>query len=302
MRYKAKSILKDTASSSAEDQLKALETKLHDLDQIKERAEQLYFEGRSKRIDITYFDPALLRNLHNAIHALRNSKKCRALSDGLSKDFFLSKEPEECYYFDSSTAPVVLNFGALEAHCYPQIILLFEDDFFVGATNPEGLKITVTKKEVHATFDSDQNVYLGRECLGSDSFVVQKGRERITWLHTCKDGSPDLRYSHNPAMHFRADVVRYGLVEFSIGEYKAEFAFSSHQAYEELLLAQRTYCTNNPAITDPIPTLLELFENLGADKNIIKEMRGIQTFHSEKALRVCRIIGSREKEISADLL
>lgn len=293
LQNKARSILNGAASSSAENSLKILESKLHDLDQIKESAEQLYFEGRNKSIHITYFEPTSLTNLRNAILALKSSKKCITISGSSSKDFFISKEPKEHSYFHSSTAPVVLNFENVKAYCYPKIILLFEGDYFIAATNPEGLKITVTQKEVRARFNSDRKEYSDNKVLDDDSFVVQKGYERTTWLHTCKDGSPDLRYSYNPAMHFRDDVVRHGVVLFAIGEYKAEFAFSSHQAYEALVLAQRTYCTNNSAVVDPIPVLLDLFDALGTNNNLVREMRNQQALHNERLLPVCRIIESR---------
>lgn len=292
LQNKARAILNSTASSN-ENKLKFLESKLHDLDQIKENADQLYFEGRNKSIHLTYFDPGALTNLRKAILALQNSKKCISISGSTTKDFFISKEPKEHSYFHSSTAPVVLNFGKIKAYCYPKIILLFEGDYFAGAINPDGLKIVVTQKEIRARYNADRKEYNDNKVLADDSFVVQKGYDRTTWLHTCKDGSPDLRYSYNPAMHYRDDVVRHGVVVFSIGEYKAEFAFSSYQAFEELALAQRTYSTNNPAVTDPIPVLLELLDSLGANHQIIKDIKNKQSIHGEKTLPVCRIIESR---------
>ena len=292
LQNKVKVILNCSASSN-EGKLKILESKLHDLDQIKESADRLYFEGRNKSIHLTYFDPIALTNLRKAILALQNSKKCISISGSSTKDFFITKEPKEHSYFHSSTAPVVLNFGDVKAYCYSKIILLFDGDYFVGAINPDGLKIAVTQKEVRARYNADRKEYNDNKVLAEDSFVVQKGYDRTTWLHTCKDGSPDLRYSYNPAMHYRDDVVRHGVVAFSIGEYKAEFAFSSHQAYEELVLAQRTYCTNNPAITDPIPVLLELLDSLGANHQMIKDIKSKQSINGEKTLPVCRIIESR---------
>lgn len=292
LQNKAKSILNCTASSN-ENKLKILEPKIHELEQIKENADRLYFEGRNKSIHLTYFDSIALTNLRKAILALQNSKKCISISGSSTKEFFISKEPKEHSYFHSSTAPVVLNFGDVKAYCYPKIILLFDGDYFIGATNPDGLKIVVTQKEVRARYNADRKEYNDNKILAEDSFVVQKGYDRTTWLHTCKDGSPDLRYSYNPAMHYRDDVVRHGVVVFSIGEYKAEFAFSSYQAFEDLVLAQRTYCSNNPAVTDPIPMLLELLDSLDANHQIIKDIKNKQSIHGEKTLPVCRIIESR---------
>lgn len=292
LQMKAKDILSCPECSSSEEKLSYLQSKLPELNEIKDHAQKLYSEGQSKKIYITNFDPAPLTQLRNAMRALESSKRCISTFGNSPKEFFASDEPKEHTYFNSSVEPVSLNFGDVKAYCYSQIILLFEGDYFIAAVDSEELKIVVKQEEVRARFDSDRNEYCYDNVLDADSFVVKQGHECTTWQHTRKDGSPDMRYTYNPVKHFRYDVVRYGIVSFALGEYEAEFEFSSNQAYESLIAAQNAYCTNNTIPTDPVPELLNLFDSLGCDSDAIKEMREKQKIHNEAELPMFRIITS----------
>lgn len=292
LQMKVEDILSCPGCSSSEEKLSYLQANLPELNELRDRAQKVHSEGESIKIHITNFDPAPLTQLRNAICALQSSKKCISTFGNSSKEFFTSDKPREYTYFHASTEPVCLNFGNVKAYCYPKIILLFEGDYFIAAVNPDELKIMVTQEEVRARFDCDRNEYCYDNVLDIDSFVVKKGHECTTWLHTRKDGFPDMRYSYNPVMHFRYDVVRYGIVSFALGEYKTEFEFSSNQAYELLTTAQNIYCTNNTIPKNTIPELLNLSDHLECDSDVIQEMREQQNIHNETELPVCRIMTS----------
>ena len=66
--------------------------------------------------------------------------------------------------------------------------------------------------------------------VGTDSKCIDKGEERHTWLHTCKDGSMDLRYRNNYRINYRYDTMEYGRIRFSVADFTEEFKFSAEQA------------------------------------------------------------------------
>lgn len=66
--------------------------------------------------------------------------------------------------------------------------------------------------------------------VGTDSKCIDKGEERHTWLHTCKDGSMDLRYRNNYRINYRYDTMEYGRIRFSVADFMEEFKFSAEQA------------------------------------------------------------------------
>jgi len=248
--------------SSTEEKIAYIHQHEDELKKNKEEATNYRVQKENFKIVITDFESEPLTRLRNAMSFLKHSKRIVSSSNLTIKDFLSVPSSNVLKCFQYSVAPVMLNFEKFHAYCFPKLILLCNQDKFLAAVNPSALSIEVIRKEVDAIYDMDQNTYLSAHIVAEDSLVINKGQERLTWQHACRDGSPDLRYSYNPAMRRRNDRVVYGKVRISINHEFVEYTFSSHRALEALQKAYEMYCKNNKAIGDPIPALIELLSDV----------------------------------------
>ena len=89
--------------------------------------------------------------------------------------------------------------------------------------------MNVQRDRERAYFNLETQSY-SSNAVGTDSKCIDKGEERHTWLHTCKDGSMDLRYRNNYRINYRYDTMEYGRIRFSVADFTEEFKFSAEQA------------------------------------------------------------------------
>ena len=289
---KNKALLNCPGCTTNEQKLEFILQHEGELKENRETAQSLVNMRNKTKILLTDYDTEPLTKLRNALTYLRHSKKCVSNSEMPIETFLEKKQVAGLDCFSYSVAPVVMNFGKVSAYCFPKVILICSKDRFVSAVNPSALKISVTREEVNATYSFDNNSYVNAPNISSDSELVRSGIERTTWLHTCRDGSPDLRYSYNPMHRYRNDVLAYGKVRISLNEYVAEFTFSSQKALSLLPVANESYCEKNGAVGNPIPALLELLSVVRADATLIAQLSNAYKARGEKEMATCRIVTS----------
>ena len=149
--------------------------------------------------------------------------------------------PDELKYFQIQTKPVVLRLMDYCFCIFSKTILVFTlDGKFVTALQRNCFRVNVQRDRERAYFNLETKGY-SSNAVGTDSKCIDKGEERHTWLHTCKDGSMDLRYRNNYRTNYRYDTMEYGRVRLSVADFVAEFKFSSEQA---ILAAEKAASEN----------------------------------------------------------
>lgn len=273
-----------------QDKLNYLSVMSTELDQNKDTAMQLNQARTSRKIEITEFDPYPLTKLRNAMSFLRHSKKVTISTHDKIDNFFEDRKPVELSCFTYGVTPVVLNFGNDAIYCFPKVMLVFENGRFSTALNPKALSIEVKQKETSARYDYSRNTYDSNLLISSDSKVIKKGNDRITWRYTRKDGGRDMRYSDNPQIRYRDDVVAYGEIVISVANYSTVIAFSSEQALQALEVASMEYCANNTVVGDPIPVLLDLLSTIGPHDELNRIMIEYKKSRICDPIALCRIV------------
>lgn len=138
--------------------------------------------------------------------------------------------PVEMKYFRSQTKPVMLHLMDYCFCIFSKMILVFTlEGRFVTALQRSCFRVNVQRDRERAYFNLETQSY-SSNAVGTDSKCIDKGEERHTWLHTCKDGSMDLRYRNNYRINYRYDTMEYGRIRFSVADFTEEFKFSAEQA------------------------------------------------------------------------
>lgn len=208
------------------------------LEDIKGRFNGLAIEYEKHQIVLPDADEAAVVSLKNALKEIQNSNKIIEKDILLAELLESSNLPMELSCFKYRTSYVILTIKSLKFCLFPEFILVFESGAFLSAIYPCELKITVTPIEASATFSNNK---YNSDIVDTDSKCIQVGVTSKTWLHTCKDGTPDLRYSYNSSTEYRVDRMIYGKAKFEIADFKATFSFSSYKALEALEKAARLY-------------------------------------------------------------
>lgn len=165
--------------------------------------------------------------------------------------------------YDSS--PLTLHFARWTFCFFEKAILVFDlNGNFYTALDPSALELEVTRLQSSITVHSGNVIY--NEFIDTDSKCIQRGVQYTTWVHTCRDGSPDLRYSYNPRIDYRTDIMEYGIIELKIYDYNIKYTTSSSKTLDAMEQAKKTYCQSYKQYHNPIPSLLNLFDLLLDDK------------------------------------
>ena len=206
-------------------------------------------------------DAELMFELKLAFQYLQNSKKC--VSSGAEVKMFVSSPPpQELNIFRYENEPAILFLGQHYFCLFSNVILVFDrNGIFVNAIDPSALRVDVKRMTVDIVFrngESSENQY-----IAEDSKCIKQGEEIATWLHTCRDGSPDLRYRNNPFLRYRTDTYEYAIIKFMIGEETISFGVSSSiaiDAFDEIKSKYIRTCHNKTAT---VSQLLQLIETVG---------------------------------------
>lgn len=146
------------------------------------------------------------------------------------------------------------------------MILVFDNTgVFSTAIDPSALKVMIQRKTTSVTVNN--GTVASNQYIADDSKCLSRGTTRSTWLHTCRDGSPDLRYSYNPRLEYRTDTYEYVVVEFIIADKKVLFSVSSGTAGDAFEKAVPNYARKCNNRHDPIPEFLILVKMLCDEDN-----------------------------------
>lgn len=137
------------------------------------------------------------------ISAFSKWKNSDNLQGSISKSFLnlnAPKDSKDLKYLTYNITPILMIFDDYKVYFFPNSIWVFNNECeFIG----------VYKSQIiSSSFALEEKRYLETKVF-SDTKIVTKQIPHNTWLHTCKDGSPDLRYSNNPVQTYYTEEKYY---------------------------------------------------------------------------------------------
>lgn len=235
------------------------------LKQLKEEGDSCLSQLSSYKIEILNDNRDLLFEMKLAFRYLLNSKKCQ--SDSLTiKEFITPDKPSDLMLFRYENEPIILFWEQYYFCLFSNVILVFDKKgVFSTAIDPSALKVVINKETTSVTVSN--GTAGSNQYIADDSKCISQGITRSTWLHTCRDGSPDLRYSYNPRLEYRTDTYEYVVIEFVIADKKVSFSASSGTVGDAFEKATPNYLRKCNNRHDPIPEFLILVKKLSEEDN-----------------------------------
>lgn len=256
-------ILACVGCKDVDQKLNYLSDKTDELNRLKSESDILHNEISKHKIKLLNEDGNLLFLVKKSLTALFSSKKC--VLEGLSlKEFICEENPSDLEFFDYRYASATLHIGTYYYCLFSNVILVFDaKGVFVTAVDPTALSLQIDRVRVDVWINN--NTLPSHQYIDVDSKCVEQGATRQTWVHTCRDGSPDLRYSYNPRIEYRTDKYEYGKVSISILENTVSFYLSSDVATKALERVSREYIRKCNNRHNPIPEFLNLLNRVSED-------------------------------------
>ncbi len=226
--------------------------------QMKEVCDKLYLRIANYQIRLLNEDTDVMASIRGAYRSLSSSKKC-VFENEEYKDFVTTDAPAELTIFKYKFAPVILFVNHFYYCLFSNVVLVFDRyGVFTTALDPTAIKILVKYNTDSVTVWNDR--FPGHKHIDSDSKCVEQGTIRTTYLHTCRDGTIDLRYSHNPRMTYMTNTYQYATITIQILAVSVTFTASSEITATAFEQAKRKYAKRFNQMHDPIPDLLSLLE------------------------------------------
>ena len=239
-----------------DEKLDYLNNKIDELQQLKAESDLLHREIEKRKIKLLNEDGNLLGFVKQSFTAVLSSEKCVFEGEN-TKDFICNEGLIDLALFDYKYAPITLHLGGYYYCLFSNVILVFDEKgIFATAIDPTALTIKIERVRVDVWIRN--NSLPTHQYIDVDSKCVEQGQTRRTWMHTCRDGSPDLRYSHNPSIECRTDKYEYGKITVSVLDNKIQFSLSSDAAINALERVSREYIQKYNNCHNPLPGFVDL--------------------------------------------
>lgn len=230
LRAKIQKILNYNNYVTGEQNLEYLKQKEPELRVLKDELLDAQKPQDNRKIVLNETTSQELEDIRNSIVESGKSQKVGNMGNLDWKTVTEVSMPVELKYFRSQTKPVMLHLMDYCFCIFSKTILVFTlEGRFVTALQRSCFRVNVQRDRERAYFNLETQSY-SSNAVGTDSKCIDKGEERHTWLHTCKDGSMDLRYRNNYRINYRYDTMEYGRIRFSVADFTEEFKFSAEQA------------------------------------------------------------------------
>lgn len=261
---KIASILKCHGCMTPKEKLMALRGKRDELSQMKAKSDNYHQLIESRKLQLLNEDWDVLSCIKNAANALLASKKCSASINPV--EFVSNYKPSDLRIFQYKSEPTIFFLRDFYYCMFTNAILVFDrNGVFSTALDPLGLKINVERRKAQYRYHNN---------VDTDSKSITYTETRYSWLYTCKDGSPDLRYKGNRRIEYPIEVsgFEYGIITLTLGRVTEEFMVSSSRSLDLFEEVASVYCRECKHNHNPIPILLKLISLTADSKNVIESM------------------------------
>ena len=263
-----KHILSCVGCCNIDEKMNHLTKNADELQRLKSESDELHNEIAKQKIKLLNEDGNLLFLVKKSFTALLSSKKC-VLEGYTLKDLICEEKPVDLELFDYKYAPAILHIDKYYYCLFSNVILVFDSNgIFSSAIDPSALSIKAERLTADVWINN--NTLPAHQYIDVDSKCIEQGTTRHTWVHTCRDGSPDLRYSYNPRIEYRTDKYEYGKVAIAVLGTTVSFCLSSEVAIKALERVSREYIRKCNNRHNPIPEFLNLLKRTseGSDQSI----------------------------------
>lgn len=240
--------------------------KSDELQSLKAESDLLHRKIKKHKIKLLNEDGNLMFLVKISFTTLLSSKKCVAVWMSLN-EFICEEKPADLELFDYKYEPATFRLGGYYYCLFSNVILVFyANGTFATAIDPTALAIKVERVCVDVWIRN--NALTAHQFIDIDSKCIEEGQARRTWVHTCRDGSPDLRYSYNPSIEYRTDKYEYGKITISVLDSEVQFSLSSDVATNNLERVSREYIKKYNNRQNPMPEFLNLLCRVSEEEDV----------------------------------
>lgn len=262
-------------------EIDSLEQAIIDLEEemSENEAQIVQIEKQVDELKFNVFDESntAFEKLKAAFEKVKKSCKVSGSPNLVSSVISTAQRDKDLRYVSYKTVPYGLLLENYRFYFFPNGIWVFEDDAkLVGVYKPKALQgFFETKETIKQSYYSS---YSRKPDVYDDTKIITKDIPHHTWLHTCRDGSPDMRYSHNPMRTYYTKQEYYVECSFDLDlcGCKLKYTISSFDNCEILEEAIKNYAVIKEN-KDMIPILLDLINRCtdGQDIKLIREKMAI---------------------------
>ena len=273
-----------SVKKNPDEKLAYLKEKTDVLKQLKGERDKVLVRINTRKIEILNESSATV-DIDTAFRMLLLSKVCSFDTIDIT-DLICKDTPKELEFFSYPHKPLVLNYNTRKYCIFSKIIIVFnQSGKFIAAIPAQQIKLHLSTKieEVYISNDKEQK----RKYSANDSKLIKKGQTYSYWLHTCKDGSPDLRYRDNPRFSSRTDKYEYGEVVFYLSNSPITYRFSSQDAVKSFVKIAPLYAGESMKL-DNTDNLLSLIKSVSDTNDIDEIIKRYKT--SNKKTFYCKLV------------
>lgn len=263
-----------SVKKAPDEKLAYLKEKSDVLKQLKGERDRILKRINTRKIEILNETSATV-DIDTAFRMLLLSKVCSFDTIDIT-DLICKDSPKELAFFSYPHKPLVLYYNKKKYCIFSSIILVFnQTGDYIAAIPAQQLKLHLRTKteEVYVSNEKEHE----RKYSANDSKLIKKGQTHSFWLHTRKDGSPDLRYRDNPRFSSRTDKYEYGEVEFSLSNSPITYRFSSQDAVKSFVKIAPLYAGKSTKFdnTDNLLSLIKSVSDTNEVDEIMKEYKAL---------------------------
>lgn len=258
-------ILKCQDMESVDEKYNYLISQKDQLEMLKSKSNTIRNDILKNKIRLLKEDVDIIDKFKNAFSCLLSSEKIKTNISPISL-MVCNEKPKELSLFIYEKEPLILLLKQFYFCIFGYVTLVFDKDgFFSTALNTGVLSIEINRLTEDVLVQN--NFKPKTKYVASDSKLLETGSTQTTWLHTCLDGSPDLRYRNNTRTDYRTDTYEYGKIEFDISGVKLICTVSSKEAIDAFEIL-KTKCVTTYKTHNPIPDILELVKRTSDKKDL----------------------------------
>ena len=274
IKSKYDNMLSCPGCSSDKERIKYLNSNEEALENAKREYLDEHRELKKYKVKLLPKESHAFEKLRTALKEITASQKITNDSDIAFDSFAKINSSIPGDLFELEGSPIELNYGAYKIFLTPDVVLVYDkNNEFVTALEPMAVIIGFRErqKSVYASRHGSGEWTYSDTVIAQDSKLISQGSPRTSWLHTKKNGGPDLRYSYNPRYEWRTDTYSYTEFNIQIGQFNAVFSVSKGSMVAKLKPLVRDYCAISHRM-NATPSLLRLLESTAKTSDGIESL------------------------------
>ncbi len=268
---KRKQIFLDASRQGSTSDIQYIKLHADELQKIKEQIDSIIYKINNLKIHILKDTNIEFQKMKKSLADLKNSKQIIA-EPPLPDVFNPGVQTLDFNFFVFPTEKITINLVDCCFYLLPHLIICFnKSGRFAGAYNPAAISIKINKEEKWEY-----------KTPASDAKVLT-----TSYLHTCKDGSPDLRYSRSNRATY---LVEYAKIIINIEEFEHEINVSNIDAAFEFAKSVKNYSKLEPMFDNVSSFVMLLEACMGSSNgNVLTDIKKLTNEKAGNKAKLCTI-------------